>query len=105
MGSEAACYLLDTRFPVDTRKLENKKTKQNPQNPNNPARAAKQAGRDFQGNCGFIFLVCCVCLFVFLMERLELHNAFVWKFGGFFPEKYVFGRRDVATSEEGRVNI
>lgn len=39
------------------------------------------------------------------MERLELHNAFAWKFGGFFPEKYVFGRRDVATSEEGRVHI
>lgn len=33
-----------------------------------------------------------------------MHSAFVWKFGGFFPGKCAFGRRDVATSEEGRVN-
>lgn len=40
-----------------------------------------------------------------LMERLELHTGFEWKSGAFFPEKYVFGRQDVATPEEGRVTI
>lgn len=34
-----------------------------------------------------------------------MRTLFAWKFGGFFLEKYVFGRRDVATSAEGRVNI
>lgn len=115
MGSEAACYLLDTRFPVDTRKLENKEKKNNNpkhQNPTQPRLPNKQA-EIFKAILLFLFilflklvgLVFGGFLFFFLMERLELRNAFAWKFGGFFAEKYVFGRRDVATPAEGRVNI
>jgi len=52
MGSEAERYLLDTRFPVDTRKLENKGKKKKIPHPNNPARAASRASREFQGNSG-----------------------------------------------------
>lgn len=105
MGSEAARYLLGSRFPVDTRKLENKKT--DPAQ-TNAARAAQGAGRDFQGNWLGVFFfkfVVVLLFFFFLMERLELRHAFVWTLGGFFPEKYVSGRGEVATPEEGRVNI